>query len=32
MTFEEIVCINSKAKEGKLLGPSKKCADKPTME
>lgn len=29
MTFEEIVCINSKAKEGKLLGPSKKCADKP---
>jgi len=29
MTFEEIICTNSKTKEGKLLGPSKKCVDKP---
>lgn len=29
MTFEEIICLNSVAKEGKLLGPSKKCVDKP---
>ncbi len=29
MTFEEIICANAKVKEGKLLGPSKKCADKP---
>ena len=29
MTFEEIICANAKVREGKLLGPSKKCADKP---